>query len=85
MPTVLPPPVKLKLPAPVAIVIAPDDPPMVVAAVPDALRLIVPTAVRAVKVAIPGVVPPIVGGAAKTAGRLAGTKAVFDETKPATA
>src|SRR5579863_91868 len=75
IPTVLPPPVREKLPVPVAMVIAPVEPPIVVVAVPEALRLTVPTAVKLVNVPAAGVVPPMAGGAAKTAARLDGCTA----------
>jgi hypothetical protein len=72
IPTVFPPPLNEKFPAPVAIVIAPEDPPIVVVPVPVAFKLTVPAAVRLVNVPAAGVVLPVAGGAAKTADKLLG-------------
>ena len=72
IPTVLPPPVREKLPAPTAIVIAPEEPPIVEAAEPVALSDNVPTFVSVVNVPAAGVVPPVAGGAANTAAKLEG-------------
>ena len=54
------------------------------ARVPPAVPVIVVNP-NVVTTAVPGVVLPIEGGAAKTPGRLAGTRAVLVLTKPATA
>ena len=66
IPTALPPPTNEKLPAPAVMVMAPEEPPITVVAVPVALRLTFPTAVRAVKVPAAGVPDPVAGGLAKT-------------------
>ena len=83
MPTVLPPPVSEKFPAPTATVIAPEEPPIVVAAVPDAFKLTVPTAVKAVEVTAAGVVLPKANGTAKIAAALEGVSTVFVDIAPA--
>ncbi len=80
---------RAEAPVPIEIVSVVASPPIVMAVPPDAH---VPPAVnvtvvapRVVKTAAAGVVPPIAGAAAKTAGKFAGTSTVFVETRPATA
>jgi hypothetical protein len=72
---VLPPPVAVIPPAPDAIVIRPLDPPIVVAAVPEAFIDVVPTDVNVVNVPAADAVPPMAGGDANTALRFEGCTA----------